>query len=67
MIDKYWPVFIVGLPIVNVMDTSLNKLDYITPYADCQLDNYQNTLEYNYIKQDEYIKQNIQKYDTLIR
>lgn len=60
-------MFIVGLPIVNVMDTSLNKLDYITPYADCQLDNYRNTLEYNYIKQDEYIKQNIEKYDTLIR
>lgn len=67
MIVYYWPVFIVGLPIVNVMDTSLNKLDYITPYADCQLDNYRNTLEYNYIKQDEYIKQNIEKYDTLIR
>ena len=66
MIVYYWPVFIVGLPTVNVMDITLNKLDYITPYADCQPDNYQNTLEYNFIKQDEYIKKNMQKYDTLI-
>lgn len=67
MIIRFLPVFIVGLPTVNVMDITLNKLNYITPHADCQTENQQNTLEYNYIKQDEYIKQNIQKYDTLIR
>ena len=66
MIDKYWPVFIVGLPTVNVMDTSLNKLDYITPYADCQHSKEKNTIDFNYITNEELIKYNHQKYDTII-
>lgn len=67
MIIRFLPVFIVGLPTVNVMDITLNKLDYITPYADCQTEKQQNTLEYNYIKEYDYIQHNIEKYDAIIK
>jgi len=66
MIQYYWPVFIVGLPIVNTLDFTINKLDYTTPIADCQIEKQQNTLEYNYIKSQDYIQDLIDKYDKLL-
>lgn len=48
-------VVIVGLPNVDLEEYSFNKLDYTTTVNHCQQENFKNTLEYNYIKTDEYI------------
>jgi len=67
MISKYiWPVVIVGLPAADVNLTSISKLDYTIPYAECQQENYPNTLEYNYIKSQDLIESNNQKYQDIL-
>jgi hypothetical protein len=46
---------IVGLPNVNLEEHFFNKLDYTTTQQQCQLDKNKNTMEYNYITNEEYI------------
>ncbi len=58
---------IVGLPNANDIKTSISKLDYTIPYAECQQPKQQNTLDYNYIKTKDFIETNNQKYQDLIK
>lgn len=51
---------IVGLPNVNLEDYSFNKLDYNTDYKLCQPEKVKNTLEYNYITNEEYISSQLE-------
>jgi len=67
MIKYYWPVFIVGLPAVNHIHSTLNKLDYTTPIADCQTEKQTNTLEYNYITTEKYLESQILKHQDIMK
>jgi hypothetical protein len=64
MISQYiWPVVLVGLPSVNIIDSiTINKLDYTLPYAECQEEKYKNTMEFNYITTQELLESNNKKY-----
>lgn len=54
-----WPLVLVGLPNAKVLhQTTISKLDYTTPYADCQTINFRTTMNYNYITNDSLIKEN---------
>lgn len=61
-----WPMVIVGLPTVNHYDFRFNKHDYTRPSNCCQMEKEKNTLEYNYIKSQEYIQKNIEKYQDVL-
>ena len=61
-----WPMVIVSLPAVNSSDNILNKRYYTTPSNFCQIEKEKNTLEYNYIKSQEYIRKNIEKYQDVL-
>ena len=67
MISKFiWPMVIVGLPNVNDIKTSISKLDYTIPYAECQQPKQQNTLDYNYIKTEDLLELNNSKYQKIL-
>ena len=58
---------LVGLPTADDVNlTSISKLDYTIPYADCQQKKFKNTLEYNYIKSQELLEINNQKYQDVL-
>ena len=57
---------IVGLPNVNDIKTSISKLDYTIPYAECQQPKQQNTLDYNYIKTEDLLELNNSKYQKIL-
>ena len=52
---------IVSFPAINPLDVKLNNFDYTIDPQPC----YKNTMEFNYIRSDEYILENIQKYQDL--
>jgi len=53
-----WPMVLVGLPDANVVQTmTISKLDYTMPCYDCQTEKYKNTMEFNYLTNEELIKQ----------
>ena len=65
--DFIWPLVIVGLPTASdVKLTSISKLDYTTPYKHCQTTKFKNSLDYNYIKSQELIESNNQKYQDIL-
>lgn len=68
MIEKYiWPVVLVGLPNADFVQlTTISKLDYTLPYAECQQTKEKNTLEYNYITTEELLESNNKKYQELL-
>jgi hypothetical protein len=43
-------------------EPTLGKMDYSTVYSTSQLDNLPNTMEYNYITTEQFIKDNNKKY-----
>lgn len=52
------PMVLVGLPIADdVNSTSISKLDYTIPYTDCQQAKFKNTMEHNYIREEDTIKE----------
>jgi len=61
-----WPMVLVGLPTVNSLEIKLNKHNYTTPSADCQLTKNKNSLEHNYIKQTEFIESSILKFQDIL-
>lgn len=62
-----WPMVLVGLPNADVIDSiTISKLDYTMPYTDCQMENQKNTMDYNYITNEELLEHNYQKYHTII-
>ena len=57
---------IVCLPNADfIKSMTISKPDYIIPYSDCQIENYKNTIEYNYIKMEDLIESNKQKYQDI--
>ena len=58
---------LVCLPNANhSIDLSISKHDYTTPHNFCQQPN-KNTLEYNYLKSEEFIREQTKKYLEIIR
>lgn len=62
----FWFVVIVGLPDANYNFVPTSKLDYTVPYDTCQQRKNKNTMEFNYITNEEVIESNIQKYQELL-
>jgi hypothetical protein len=60
-----YPVIIVSLPAINLFELH-NKLDYTTTTQSFQEQESQNTMEYNYIKSQEFIENNNKKYNKII-
>ena len=58
---------IVGFPTVNYSTTLLNNRDYNTISEVCQQPQEKNTLDYNYLKSEDLIETNNQKYQDPIR
>lgn len=52
---------IVSFPAISSLDVKLNKFDYTIPYQPP----YKSTTEYNYIRTEDYILENIQKYQDI--
>lgn len=52
---------IVSFPAISSLDVKLNKFDYTIPYQPP----YKNTIEHNYIRTEDYILENIQKYQDI--
>ncbi len=68
MHEFIWPMVIVSLSNASFYSKpSISKLDYTTPYNDCQTQNQKNTMEYNYIKAKDLIETNNQKYQDLLK
>jgi hypothetical protein len=59
-----FPLVIVGLPDANDIH-HLSKHDYTTGYTVCQ-EKYDNTLEFNFIKTQDYIESNLKKYEDIL-
>jgi len=58
---------IVSLPTVNLNTFDVfNKLDYTKPYCDCQQSSYKDTMNQGYIKSEELIEYNHNKYQDII-
>jgi hypothetical protein len=66
LVQFSYPVFIVGLSTVNLLEINLNKPDYTTTIQICQQHNNKNSINYNYIKSEELIESNIEKYQDII-
>jgi hypothetical protein len=60
-----WPMVIVSLPTVNLNDV-FNKPDYTIPYCDCQQNSYKDSMNQGYIKSEELIEYNHNKYQDII-
>lgn len=59
-----WPLVLVSLPTANSLEIKLNKHYYTIPSVDCQQN--KNTLEYNYIKQTEFIENGNLKFQDIL-
>jgi hypothetical protein len=57
---------IVSLSTVNDLEPMINKSDYTMFDNTCQTEQWKNTLEYNYITAEEFIKNNHKKYQDII-
>jgi len=68
IIQKFvWSMVIVGLPNANIVQSiPISKLDYTTPYYDCQMENLKNTMDFNYITTKELLESNIKKYQDVL-
>lgn len=68
MLDKsfIWPMALVCLPNANHYDLSISKHDYTTPDNFCQQPN-KNTFEYNYLKSEDFIKEQSEKYQPILK
>jgi hypothetical protein len=63
-----WPMVIVSLSNASFdYQYSFSKPDYTIPYNDCQMEKQKNTIEYNYIKTQDLIETNNQKYQDIIK
>jgi hypothetical protein len=47
-------------------NVSLNKIKFTTQYETCQQERVDNTLEYNYITNEKFIKQALEKYQNIL-
>ena len=62
-----WSAVLVGLPDADVVKTiTISKLDYTIPSTDCQQTKEKNTMDFNYITNEELIEHNHKKYDSII-
>lgn len=60
-----WPVAIVSLTSVNLLEINLNKHDYTTLQASCQTSKTDSSIKYNYITTEEYLQSLINKYQDI--
>jgi len=61
-----WPIVIVSLPDTNLCyQNSFSKPDYTIPYNDCQTEKNKDTMNHNYIKSQDLIEYNNNKYQII--
>ncbi len=66
MIKIIYSLAIVSFPAIQPVDTKLNKFDYSFPNNMIMNPHNQNTMEYNYIRSEDYIRENILQYQDLM-
>lgn len=66
MMKIIYSMAIVSFPAIQTVDTKLNKFDYSIPNNKIMNPHNQNTMEYNYIRSEDYIRENILQYQDLI-